>query len=115
MSNIAKFEYMKTAIFKPLERIKVDLIQLHRGQISAFLKDLCAGKYTSHTFEISQDDAKALFREMKAYRKYDRAACNYSHSGTSWFFQVQAYADPLLVRNRETGRYFLTISTYRKE
>lgn len=106
---------MKTITFKPLERIKVDLLQLHRGQMSAFIEDLCAGKYALHTFEISQDDAKSLFREMKAFRNYDRAACNYSHSGSSWFFQVLAYASPLLVRNRETGRYFLTLSTYRKE
>lgn len=104
---------MKTLEFKPLHDNTVTLIQTKRGQIGRFIDDMMKNCWHCYEFEISPDDARALFREMKRAHLSKRYASQIGSRG-SWFIYIQAVSQPLLRRDIATGRYILQVNSYRK-
>ena len=103
---------MKTLDFCPLKDNVVTLVQTKRGQIKRFISDVMESRWHCHEFEISEDDARVLFRELKRAYKARKYPAQIGSRG-SWFIYVQAYAQPLLKRDKRTGRYILQINSYR--
>lgn len=103
---------MYTLDFCPLKDNVVTLRQTKRGQIKRFLSDMMINRWHQYEFEISEDDARVLFREMKRAYKSKKYPAQIGIR-VRWFIYVQAYAHPLLRRDKQTGRYILQINSYR--
>lgn len=104
---------MKTLEIVPLKHTKVTLKQSKRGQLKAFVDGLLVNRWHDFTFEISKEDAKELFKEMKQAYKQHRELCKIYAGTYEWFIQLQIGLQPVLIK-RNGGKYLLVINTYRK-
>lgn len=107
---------MKTMEFQPfgfLGNPTVNLIQQTKGQFKRFIECMMQNRYHCFTFEISQEDAKVLFKVMKRMIMANKACGHYGvHKSGYWFIQVQKFSDPVL--EKKGGKYYLTVCSYRK-
>ena len=102
---------MKTIDYKPLRDVVVKLQQRHKGQISKFIQYMLLNRYHIFEFELNEDDAKCLFREMKRLAKQNPSYAHYSSNHGNWFIQILGLSDPVLCKRN--GKYLLQVNSSR--
>lgn len=102
---------MTSIEFKPLKSNIVTMHQLYRGECKKFIEYVLRDDYHCFEFELSDEDGRTIFREMKSIAKDFPWISHYSSNHGSWFFQIQRFAMPVLYKRN--GKYILQVNSHR--
>lgn len=101
---------MKTLEFKPLATNIVTLHQKYRGECQKFVDYMLRKWWHVFEFGISDEDAKALFREMKRFAMALPANRKIYISQNSWFLQIRTNRDDVVLGKRDEKWYIQVAS-----
>lgn len=103
---------MKTLEFKPLATNIVTLQQKYRGECKKFVDYMLRRWWHVFEFGISDEDAKALFREMIIFAKALPANRKIYTSKNSWFLQIHTNRDDVVLGKRD-GKWYIQVTSGR--
>lgn len=103
---------MKTLEFKPLATNIVTLHQKYRGECQKFVDYMLRKWWHVFEFGISDEDAKALFREMKTFAKALPYCRQIYTSQNGWFLQIRKNHDDVVLGKRD-GKWYIQVSSGR--
>lgn len=103
---------MKTLEYKPLATNIVTLHQKYRGECKNFVDYMLLKVWYVFEFGISDEDAKALFREMKTFAMALPANRRIYISPYCWFLQIRTQFDNVVLGKRH-GEWFIQVSSGR--
>ena len=103
---------MKTLEFKPLATNIVTLHQKYRGECQKFVDYMLRKWWHVFEFRISDEDAKALFREMKTFAKALPQNRKIYISQTSWYLHIHTQWDDVAL-GKWNGEWFIQVASGR--
>ena len=103
---------MKTLEFKPLATNIVTLHQKYRGECQKFVDYMLRKWWHVFEFGISDEDAKALFREMKTFAKALPANRRIYISQNSWYLHIHTQFDHVSL-GKWNGEWFIQVASGR--
>lgn len=102
---------MTSIEFKPLVSNIVTMHQLYRGECKKFIEYVLRDDYHCFEFELSDEDGRTIFQEMKRIAKNNPSISHFSSNHGSWFIQVKRFAMPVLYKRN--GKYILLVNSSR--